>query len=287
MTAKTLIEEVPSKQKRTTNPRRELLTQTITDKPGEFAWINTNELHIDENYQRGAKPEKVKQMAATWSWVACGAISVALRDDATWFVMDGQHRVKGARLRGIEKMPCIVFDLNDVAEEARGFLRSNTARRPVTMVDRHKAMLMTEDHTARVANELVLSSGRTVASGPGWKLFGAMAQLLRCIQTDEAVARRMWQIATLLCQEKKITVSILAGLFYLEQHLLEGASLSQTHWRNRLCNVGYEAINESINRTVALYGIRNDKNAAFGIALAINKGLRKQLQHDIEPGKPT
>ena len=265
--------------------KRERYDWKLVDKPGEFASIDKNQLQVDMQYQRTHKKEKILAMAGAWSWVACGAISVALRDDGEWFVMDGQHRVLAAMLRDdITALPCMIFELETVADEARGFLATNTHRKAMTTVDRFKALLMTEDHAARVANELVLAAGRHVASGGAANAFSAVHILLQCIKEDEAALRRVWPTLVAVCAPShRITQPLLMGLWYLERHLMSGESLSNTRWKNRLVQVGYETLTTSINQSAAFYGTgRGFKVCAIGVVKAINKGLRNTLPHTIQ-----
>lgn len=270
--------------------KRELYDWKMIDKPGTFAMISKKEIMVDDRYQRPHSVTKAKKLAAEWSWVACGAISVALREaggDVQWFAMDGQHRVLAAQYRDdIDQLPCMVFDLESVSDEAKGFLLSNTNRRNMSMVDRFKALLMTEDHHARIVNELVLSAGRTVRAGGDAHSVACVQIMLHCAREDEAALRRAWIVVKELCgTEHRITQTVVQGLWYLERHLKAGESLSSTHWRKRIVQVGYRTINEAMEQSAIYHGGgRGMKNCAMGVANAINKGLRNHLEHTIRVG---
>lgn len=263
--------------------KRERYNWTTIDKPGEFAMIEKHSLKVDQSYQRKHSDTKINKMASEWSWVACGAISIALRHDGEWYVMDGQHRVLAALKRDdIIKLPCMVFDVEELADEARGFLATNINRKAMTMVDRFKAMLMTEDHYARVVNELVISTGRHVGLGGTPNAFSAVQITLQCAREDEAALRRIWPMIAELCTDKRVIQHLIAGMWYLERHMRPGESLSSTRWRNRIIQVGYEAVLASIDQSAAFYGGgKGLKNCALGIVQAINKGLRNTLVHTI------
>lgn len=268
-------------------PKRERYDWRTTDQPGEFAMIDKADLDVDQDYQRRHSQHKILKMAAEWSWVACGALSVALRqEDSRWYVMDGQHRLLAARHRDdIRQLPCMVFGVVEVAQEASGFLRANTNRKTMTMVDRFKAALMTEDRAARVVNELVLSSGRHVAAGGGQAAFSAVGVLLRCVREDEAATRRVWPILVEICDGKKINQNLISGLWYLERHLEGGTSLASNHWRRRLVQVGYDSLMRSIDSAAAFHGSgKGFKVCAIGVVQAVNKGLRNLLPHTINVG---
>jgi len=265
--------------------KRERYSWTITDQPGDFAKISKKELRVDQSYQRKHSEAKINNLAKEWSWVACGAISVALRSDGEWFVMDGQHRVLAALKRDdIDVLPCMVFDINVIAEEARGFLATNTNRKAMNAADKFKALLMTEDHAARIVNELVSFAGRTVQSGGGSSptAFSAVSAMLLCVKEDEQAMRRAWPAIMDVCEGKRIIQPFIAGMWYLERNLLDDESLWEPKWRKRLAKIGYEELLRSINSAAAFYGSgKGNKISAVGILQAINKGLRKPLRSSI------
>lgn len=259
---------------------------TVKDKPGEFALINKRELHVDESYQRAHKKTRVLKLSAEWSWIACGAISVALRDPGEWWVMDGQHRVLAAQQRDdIQELPCMVFDVESTAQEAQGFLDSNINRKPMTMVDRFNALLATGDHAAQVVAELVAKAHLRVDSGPSSHVVNCVGALLQCCAEDEMRFRRIWAVAVEVCEGEKIHQTLIYGMFYLESHIPD-QSLSDNRWRKRLRQIGPADLSRAIAQSAAYHGgSRSNVNAALGIANAINKGLRHQLEHTITKGK--
>lgn len=267
-------------------PKRERFGWKTVDKPGEFALIDKNQLQVDDSYQRKHKHQKVLKLAQAWSWAACGTIIVALREDAEWFVVDGQHRVLGAKLRDdIKLLPCMVFDMDSLPEEARAFINANTNRKAMTMVDRFRALIKADDHKALVISELVASAGRVVQSGSNARSFTAVDALNRCLQEDEQTMRRVWPLINEVCgTNNKITQSLIMGVWYLEKRLRPGESLVTTRWRERLLQVGHDAIMQSIEATaIFLGGSRGRRTCALGVAQAINKGGDKQktLRHPL------
>ena len=121
---------------------------TVKDETGEIRQLNKSVLKVDHEYQRNASERKVLALANSWSWVACGAIVVGQRDSTYW-VIDGQHRVLAARRRAdIEMLPCLIFQSDGVASEARGLegdllgqaIRSHV-RRSVDAMFEHSACM--------------------------------------------------------------------------------------------------------------------------------------------------
>jgi hypothetical protein len=127
--------------------------------------IHKHDLNIDHTYQReNVIISKVQQIQASWSWIGCGTILVALRHDGSYWVMDGQHRVLAARNRSdIDELPCLVFAVESKTDEAAGFLVANTQRKPVTAIAKYKAMVLTNDPTAMAVDEVLRRLGLEVA----------------------------------------------------------------------------------------------------------------------------
>lgn len=64
----------------------------MLDKPGTFRLISKDRLEFNrDDYQRDALEPKVLELAANWSWFACGVILVAHRA-GRFYVFDGQYR---------------------------------------------------------------------------------------------------------------------------------------------------------------------------------------------------
>jgi hypothetical protein len=117
--------------------RTSSVSSRIVDAVPEFAMIPKGQLAVDHAYQRNLSESRIKKMAATWSWAACGALKVALRPNGEWYVFDGQHRLVAAQLvKDILALPCLVYEMDTVTDEAKGFL-SQTVSKQMTTVDRH------------------------------------------------------------------------------------------------------------------------------------------------------
>ena len=102
----------------------------MTDKPGTFEEIEKEELFVDPSYQLSRlNARKIIDMAAAWSWVRCGALTIAIRED-NWWIIDGATRKLAADKRSdIKKLPCMVYDLGDsVPEESLSFVGINNSK---------------------------------------------------------------------------------------------------------------------------------------------------------------
>jgi hypothetical protein len=261
---------------------------TISDGPGEFAWLPVGILEVDEAYQRKASENKVLAIAASWSWVACGAILVARRGDR-YYVMDGDHRVLGARRRDdIDKLPCMVFETTDVKEEAAGFLRANTFRKPVTALEKFRAEIAVGDPTAIFVEELLQGSGYEVSPYFGGSSSG---RLLRCVAAlkmhasrDRDVLVKCWPLIVELSNGAPIHERVLSSVVYAESrvHHTSGkkASLLVAPWKERVLKLGSAGVVEASAKAMAFYSTGGPKVWATGLVEALNKGAQNRLTLD-------
>lgn len=130
-----------------------------------------DELRIDPAYQRdiasGPSQTLIRKIAQFWNWDLCQPLVVARRVDLTerLFVIDGQHRLEAARLRGdIDQLPCVVLTYVSVADEAASFVHLNQQRRPLSKLDVFKAAVASEDDVATAIMSAIADAGLSVAS---------------------------------------------------------------------------------------------------------------------------
>lgn len=113
------------------------------------------QLQIDAAYQRGMEAGSsvtlIRRIAIYWDWGLCQPLFVARRSNGGLFVVDGQHRLAAARLRGdIWQLPCVVREFASAAGEAASFVALNQERRPLTKLDLFKAAIAAGDQEAKV-----------------------------------------------------------------------------------------------------------------------------------------
>jgi hypothetical protein len=128
------------------------------------------ELRIDPAYQRditsGPSQTLIRRIAQHWNWDLCQPLVVARRRGLTerLFVIDGQHRLEAAKLRGdIPQLPCVVCDFANTADEAASFVHLNQQRRPLGKLDVFKAAVASEDPEACAIVAAMADAGLSVA----------------------------------------------------------------------------------------------------------------------------
>lgn len=245
----------------------------LKDKPGELAFLQKHTLQVDDSYQRDLMEHRALALASEWSWVACGALIVARRGKKHW-VIDGQHRVAAAMKRAdIDRLPCVVFDLGDTEEEARGFLNANTNRRPMLSIERFKALVVSGDDTALYVDTLLDDLG--VGFGAGAKQLRSVAWVLRIAAQDREAFEIVMRLAAGLCASCNIPERLLSGLWHLHHG---GLHLTNKKLRDRIYHVGVTRLVEGMQRAVAFRGNSGTKVLAEGILNEINKGISAKFE---------
>ena len=122
------------------------------------------QLQIDESYQRSidtsASQALIRKIAQHWNWDLCLALVVARRENGDLFVIDGQHRLEAARLRGdIAQLPAMVKNYTSPADEAASFVQLNQARAALTGLQLFHAALASGDSTAIAVRDAITGAG--------------------------------------------------------------------------------------------------------------------------------
>lgn len=242
---------------------------------GEFRRINKRLLKINRDvYQRDGYETKVLELARNWSWIACGVLIVASRDGGLWIV-DGQHRKLAADRRSdIQDLPCLVFQVAEVREEASAFLSANTNRRNVCALDKFRAALAAGDETAhKVQNALYAAGLRLASASKDACDFKSVAMAQKIAATDYngliAVLQLCGELAT--AESAPVHARLLSGLYYIHCRIDDG--VENQRLRKRLKQVGAKALVAAANKAAAYYGQAGNKVCADGMMQAVNHGL--------------
>lgn len=142
-------------------------------------FVRPSDIRVDAAYQRsletGASQTLIRRMAQHWNWDLCQPLVLARRRDLTerLFVIDGQHRLAAANLRGdIAQLPCVIVDYATQADEAASFVHLNQQRRPLTALDLFKAAVASEDPESCSILDAMGKAGLSVAphsNSSAWK----------------------------------------------------------------------------------------------------------------------
>jgi hypothetical protein len=85
---------------------------------------------------------------------------VSRRNDGAMLVIDGQHRLLGARANGgVAHLPCVISNFADAAAEADAFVQLNTRRQKLSQYAIFKASLASGNEDAQTINNLISKAG--------------------------------------------------------------------------------------------------------------------------------
>lgn len=144
-----------------------------------LSWTQVDKLTVDDTYQRSiegtASQKLILKIAMEWDWRLCVPLLVVQRREGL-FVIDGQHRLEGARLRAqlgandVPQLPCAIYAFDSVTEEADLFVQANRSRRPMGRLDVFHAQLAADDPKATALNDLVVAAGLVVGRNEAWQM---------------------------------------------------------------------------------------------------------------------
>ena len=135
-----------------------------TGAPPSLEQVPIDRLHVDPAYQRATDTPLSRRIIAgmvrEWKWALCQPLVVSRRIDGLLFVIDGQHRLAGARARGdLPYLPCVILSSLDLAGEARAFVGLNTEHQRLSQADKFNGMLAFGDPDAQRVSALLEATG--------------------------------------------------------------------------------------------------------------------------------
>lgn len=203
----------------------------------ETLYLPVSDLEIDRRVQRqGINMAKVKFMVKKYNTGALGIITVSLRKDKSYVVVDGQHRTEATRIKtsNMGTLKCHVFEGLTLAQEAQMFLDLNyTSKVPV--IDSFKVKINTdgpEGDVAREIQEIVGAYGFQISRVPA----NGNINAINVVERIYALSKKLDAEPSLL----QATVLVIARSWGNDRHGTQGAII------------------EGIGRMFAEYGARVD-----------------------------
>lgn len=170
---KSLKTAIPSRRRsvRERMPEKVRTYPPVRGAPPSIEWVAVGDLMVDGDYQRSIESETSRRLiasiAAHWDWRLCMPLAVSKREDGR-YVIDGQHRLEAARLRGdLLHLPCSIATYDGPADEAAMFVAANRARRAINRLDDFHAALVAGDEDALEINRVVQAAGLRVSRQTG------------------------------------------------------------------------------------------------------------------------
>lgn len=248
---------------------------TMRNEPGEFQWISKHKIRVDPKYQRD--PHVVKSIVKDWDWAAFGAISVVPREDGWLYATDGGHRTTAAMERSdIDLLPCMVFKLDSIEEEAGAFRRANEARKNVTAIEKFKAGVVEKDplymKIKALLDELDLEVS-DVSNSDNLSAIGTVVNLARRgnFETLREIMTKARFLA--MAEEQMINVVLIQGLAWICRR----GGFNNKRLMERLDAVGFTRLVTAARRRSAIIGKGGPEVWAAGMIEEANKGLRRRI----------
>ncbi len=132
-------------------------------------WIAIDQLVVDDSYQRplqNAQSRKIaRAIAERFDWSKFSTVIVAPVEGGRYAIIDGQHRTTGAKLRGIESVPCQVV-IADRAKQAAAFASINGTVTRMTALALYRAAVGAGEPESCQIDEIAKRVGVRILRGP-------------------------------------------------------------------------------------------------------------------------
>jgi hypothetical protein len=137
----------------------------------EFKWLPISALNGDPAYQRSLNEKRVQHIADEFDPDAFGVITVSKREDGTYWVIDGQHRLAALRRMGwkdTQQVACNIFSGLSRQQEAGLFSKIDDYLN-LGYLDRFRARVESGEQRAVAIEHIIRNAGFTVSklTGPG------------------------------------------------------------------------------------------------------------------------
>jgi hypothetical protein len=251
------------------------------DDEGQFMLLDKNELNVDETYQRtdDVSASKIGRITKAFSWVAFGVLLVVRRPDGTYWIYDGQHRwLATIRRSDISLVPCYVFDLNSLSDEASAFVRVNIERKPVKALSKDKALKATGEPLSNKVHDIAERLGLV------FKESATKGGEIKCIalcRTYAAKNEADFTAVLTLCAElskredMEVRKDLMCGFWWIYRAHREW--FANPVFLERVRTLGATHLTNACHKEALLQGARGERIAAYGIVNEINKGHRRKF----------
>lgn len=246
---------------------------------GTFMMIPVRQLNIDPEYQRAVVSVfSINTMAKNFSWLAFGNIIVMQRANGEFYVVDGQQRLEVARKRGdIESIPCLVFQSEGQAHEAKAFASINTGRIKVKATDKFRALSHALIEPEHAIDEWIKSVGLRVGSDGGQNCLEFIAIFKISWLDDERAAKQSIAVERKIIEDTafRLNSRIHKGLFWLEKNGIN----TEEHVNRIRLRGGHNALLRDIKTVEIESGVKEGMRlCGVGILRTINFKLKNKIQ---------
>src|SRR5678816_2340750 len=137
------------------------MTQQELDSKTIYEIVPTSKMFV-ASYGRPLSVAKVQRIARAFDERAIGTVYLSLRNNGEYAILDGQHRVAAANLKGIYELPARVFIDLSYEDEAALYVKFATVNKQ-TSLDRWRARVIAKEPKVQDITDLLQSIGLTVS----------------------------------------------------------------------------------------------------------------------------
>lgn len=251
---------------------------------GVFRLINKNKLKIDSRYQRDASDQKVMKIVKFFDWKKFGVLSVSERPDGFFWIIEGGHRARAAFYRDeIKELPCLVFEMENLAEEAEVFFGMNTFRTNVAAYNKFTAQLTYGDKDALTVQAILNKHGyeltRHSTNKPG--SIQAIGTMMQLVKRDSELFDRVFDLAKKISANNAIPAYLLRGIFCLAIKMLQkNIDIFENGYKEKLLSYNLDAIHMTINSEKLIKKSGGELVEASALLSIINENKKKKIKFD-------
>lgn len=238
-------------------------------------WLEISSLVIDPIYQRdvlGTGRKNIISIATDFDWMKFSPVIVAPIGNGLYAIVDAQHRVIAAALRGIKKVPCAVIAA-DRKKQAAAFAAINAVKTEMSPMQVHAAKLVAGDLNAIKITKACAQACVTICRYP------IQAKFIKRGETMSV--RKLYQ-----CYEKYGETVLISALCCITKTRDGYPGLIRSQLIDALCAV-LEAEPEWANggqrllRAMGLLNLREEFSAAMKRAEGSRAGIVTELVDSI------
>ena len=156
-----------------------------------FCDLPLETIQIDRKMYQRPLQSHVRKIAKEWNDDKCDPLMVNYRNDGYFYVIDGQHRLEAARMRGIDSLVCVCFVGLSLKEEADIFTEQNEGTKKLTPYDTYKANLCRGEETDMTIYRVCEKYGIRVVKSTGCRVLRSVT-MARTIVTRNDGERLSW-----------------------------------------------------------------------------------------------
>ena len=241
-------------------------------------FIELDALQIDRSYQRHdyINSRVIKTIASDFNELLAGVLTVGKRRDGTLWVVDGQHRVLGAKRAGLKSLVCVVFDSRGSEHEAEVFYELNTKRTGINCISIYRALLTQGEEATVNIQQLLDKYGFAIGKKTGE--FGA-ANAIRDTYKSGVLDRVLHVIKESFSGDSKSWKWMFGSSHFIQMLTLiykrHGEEIDDDRMALVLARLGFYDYQKLASRFAGTTGNRASKIAPEFIDAIYNNNLRK------------